>query len=144
MRMAARKGVVERFEDALLDPLVAPQGNWATQVKWEKSQVVEAKEMVGMLVREEDGVDNADPLAEQLLPQVGRRIDEQIAFWKAQEGRTAGPLVVRVVALAHLARTSERRDTGARSRPQQDELPADVGSENVALHVQVADLQVEC
>ena len=43
-------------------------------------QVVESEQVVGVIVREQHGVDDADPLAQQLQTQLRRRVDEQIAL----------------------------------------------------------------
>ena len=45
--------------------------------------------MVGVLVRVEHGVHQADLLAQQLLAQVGRRVDQQIAVGQAQDRAAA-------------------------------------------------------
>ena len=56
--------------------------------------------MVGMFVCVEDRMDDADLLTQQLLSQVRRRVDEQIARRQAQSDPAARAAVTRVVASA--------------------------------------------
>src|SRR5438477_10556130 len=104
------------------------------QIELKQPQIVEAKNMVGVLVREQNGVDDAHPLAQQLLPQIRRRIDEQVAFWQAKERGTSRPFIARIGAGTNFAGTADRRHADARSRSEQNELPADVGGQDVAWH----------
>ena len=90
--------------------------------------------MVGVLVRVQDRVDDADSLPEELLPEVGWRVDEQVALRQADEGGAARPLVARVAAGADFAAAADRRHSDARSRSQQNELPADIGGGDFAGH----------
>ena len=44
----------------------------------EEPGIVEAEQVVGVMVRVGDGVDPADPLAEELDPHLGRGVDQQV------------------------------------------------------------------
>ena len=91
--------------------------------------------MVRVLVREQHSVDNADALAQELLPQIGRRIDQQVALRQADERRAARTFVLRIGAAADFARAADRRHADARSCSEQDELPANISRQHVARHV---------
>jgi hypothetical protein len=130
--LAIGEGIVERLANSLFDDGLTIQRNGVAEVKREEPQIVEAKNVVGVLVREEDGVDEADALAEKLLPQVGGSVDEEVAAWQADERRAAGAFIARIVAGADIAGATDRGDTDTGSRAEQNELAADVSGENVA------------
>ncbi len=71
-------------------------GTGPPSVRGDGPQVVEAEQVVGVVVREQHGVDDADALAEQLQAQLGRRVDEQIALRRADEDGAAIAVVARV------------------------------------------------
>src|SRR5262245_29031216 len=75
-----RERVVKRLADAVFDDWLAIQRNRVAQIERQQPQVVEAENVVGVLVGIEDGVNQPDFFAEKLLPQIGRRIDQQIAL----------------------------------------------------------------
>jgi len=135
--LAIGKGVIERLANAGLDCRFAVERHGVAQIERKEAQVVEAEDVVGVLVREEDRVDDADALAEKLLPQVGRGVDEEIALRQAEEGGAAGAFVAGVGTGADFARAADGRHADAGSRSQQDELAADIGSKDFAGHVVV-------
>ncbi len=99
--------------------------------------------MIGMLVREQHGVHNADALAQKLLTQVRWRVDEQIALRQTNQGSTPRAFVVWIGAGADLAWAADGGHTNARAGTQKDELPTDISSQNVARHVKAARLTVQ-
>ena len=76
--LPVREGVAERQTDALLHDFFAVERHRMPQVERKQPQVVEAENVVGVLVGIEDGVGDADFLPQELLPQIGRSIDKQI------------------------------------------------------------------
>ena len=85
------KGIVERLANAVFDLLLAVDRHRVAQVVGKQPQVVQAEDVVGVVVREERGVDDADLLAQQLRSQIGGRVDQQIALGQAQhQRRSAG------------------------------------------------------
>ena len=68
--------VVERLANPLLDARLAIQRHRPAQIKLHQPQIVQPEHVVRVLVRVEHGVHDADLLAQQLLPQVGRRVDQ--------------------------------------------------------------------
>ncbi len=74
--LAVAEGVVERFANAVFDERLAVERDGMAEVEREEAKIVEAKDVVGVLVGEEDGVDDADLLAEELLAEVGRGVDQ--------------------------------------------------------------------
>ena len=61
-----------------------------SQIKREQPHIVQAHNVIGMLVREQRGVDNTKLLAQKLRPQVGRRIDQQVSFGKPDDETQGG------------------------------------------------------
>src|SRR6185369_8292154 len=101
------------------------------QIKRKQPQVVETENMVRVLMRVCDCVHDSHALAEELLTQIGRRVDEQIAFGQADQGRAPRPLIFGIAAAAYFAWAANRRDADARAGAEQDKLPADIGGQNV-------------
>ena len=85
----AGESVVERLANPLLDRRLAIQRHRPAQVELHQPQIVEPEDVVRVLVRVQHGVDDADPLAQQLLPHVGRRVDQQVAVGQPQSRCTA-------------------------------------------------------
>ena len=59
---------------------VGVEGNFLRSREAERSQIVEAKNMVGVGVGVEDGVDAGDVFAQRLLAEVWPRVDKYAAF----------------------------------------------------------------
>ena len=74
------------------------------------------------------------PLAQQLLPQVGRRVDEQVAAGQAQGQPAARALVAGIVARAHRAAAADGRHADAGARAQKDHAAGDVAADGQAGH----------
>jgi len=121
------KGVVKRPANPLLDQRLAVQRHGMAQIELKQPQVVQSEEMVGVLVREEHAVDDANLLAKQLGSQVGWRVDEQIPPRQTENDGTTRPLIVGVRAGAHLTVATDGGNPHRGSRAQKDELTANVG-----------------
>ena len=68
--------------------------------------VVQTRQVVLVLVGDENGIHSGDILAQELLPQVRTGIDEQIHPIHLHESRSTQPVVTRVGGTAHLALAS--------------------------------------
>lgn len=77
--LVRREGIIERVSKTTLDSFFTIKWQRRIEIELKESQVVEAEDVVGVLVCESDCVNDADSLAKQLLPQVGRGVDEQVA-----------------------------------------------------------------
>lgn len=77
--------------------------------------------MVGVVVGVKDGVDDADPAPEQLQPQFGGRVDEDIPLGGADQHTAAVTVVARVGGTAHGALTADHRHAHRRAGPQKSE-----------------------
>ncbi len=82
--------------------------------------------MIGVLVGKEDGVGDADLFPQELLPQIGGRIDQQISLRQAEEHTAPRPRIPRVDASANLAPAADGRDADGGSSAEEDRLAADV------------------
>jgi hypothetical protein len=120
------KCVTERLPNDLLDPFLGIQRDWMTEIKWEQSQIVESEDVVGVGVREQHAVNDPDPLAQQLRPEIGRRIDEQVSLGQSDQCGASQPLVSRMTAGTDGAATANHGDADRRAGSQQNELTADV------------------
>ena len=87
----------------------------------EEPQVVEAEQVIGVVVRVDDRVHQLHVRAEQLQPQLGRRVDEDVAARRADEHRAAVAVVARVGRLAD--RSSRTRSS---ARPTDVPVPRKV------------------
>ncbi len=117
------EGVVEDAADALLGLGLAVDRHRAADRPGEHPRVVEAEQVVGVVVRERDRVDVPDPLAEQLDAHLGRGVDQQVAAGQADQDAGAGPLVPRVVRGADRALAAEHRDARRGAGPQEHQPP---------------------
>src|SRR3972149_2134749 len=109
--------ITERTADARLDLLLAVDRQLVVEVKGEDPQVVQPEQVVGVSVSVDHRMDDADPLANQLGPQLRWRVDQQIASGKPHDGRTAGSAIFGVAAGASSAPAPDQRGTGGWSRP---------------------------
>ena len=82
------EGVIEHPADRGLGLLLAIHRDRPAEGLGEQPGVVQAEQVVGVVMGVEDRVDLADPLAEQLEPHLGRGVDQQVAG--GQLDRTLG------------------------------------------------------
>ena len=88
------KCVTERLSDMTLDIRFCVKRDGVAKVELKHSQFVEPKDMVGVGVRVQDAVNDADPFAKQLEAEVRRRVDEQVATGEPKNGSAASSLVL--------------------------------------------------
>src|SRR5262249_23375184 len=88
----------------------------------EAPDVVQAKDMIGVGVGEQHRIDAAKVVADRLLPQLGRRVDQQGALPLLYYNGAPGPLVTPVGRGADGAVTLDRRHTVGGSRAEEDDL----------------------
>lgn len=72
---------------------------------------------------EGDRMNDADTFAIQLRAKIGRSVDQQVTFGKAQDDTAPTSLVTRVIAAADFTLTADRRDANGSTAPQHDQLP---------------------
>jgi hypothetical protein len=65
-RLKIRESIVERMPQPLLDRWLTIQGQRMIQIELKESQIVQSKNVIRVLVRISDRMDNPDPFAEQL------------------------------------------------------------------------------
>src|SRR5581483_7458948 len=85
--------------------------------------VVEAIQMIGVEMGEEDRVNELHFLPQQLQPQLGRRVDQQIALRQADENGAAIALIARVRGLAYLAIAANHGDADGGAGAERGEGP---------------------
>jgi hypothetical protein len=132
-----RKRVIERLANPIFHALLAEKRHGPTQVKLHQPQVVETEDMVGMLVRVKDRVHDADLLAKQLLAQIGRGVDEQVAAGQPQNRTAPSTPVSWIWARANVAAAADHRHANAGAGAEQDHLAANVGGYERFSHVSV-------
>jgi hypothetical protein len=133
-----RKRVVERCAQPLFDEVFAVNWQLMAKVEVKHAHIVEAEDMVGVVVREGDGVSQANLLAQQLLTKVGRGVDEQVPVREADCHTAPSAVVLRITASTDLAAAADHRDADAGAGAQEHELAADVGGEERARQVRNA------
>ena len=114
MRLAEGVGVFAA--DGVGDALLGIERNGAAHYVIEGSYVVDASRVVFVLVGDEHGVNLRKAFAQSRLPQIGPRVDEQMAPFGFNVNRTAQPLVLRVNRLTHCAFASHNRNAVRRPR----------------------------
>src|SRR2546428_1120582 len=77
--------------------------------KVERTNVVEAKDVVGMTVRDQHGVEMLQTITQSLLAKVSRGIDDHGLPGMFDQYRDAQPLIPRIVGGAGLAVAGDRR-----------------------------------
>jgi hypothetical protein len=75
------KRIVKCSSYPLLNFGFAEQWNCVADAKGKKPKIIQTMDMVGVFVREHDGIDHSDFLTDQLVSQVRRGIDQEIAAW---------------------------------------------------------------
>ena len=109
--------------DAVLGLLLAEDRDGPADPLGEEPGVVEAEQVVGVMVREGDRVDPADPLAEELDPHLGRGVDQQVPGRERQQHARPGALVPRVARGADGAIAAQHRDARGGPGSQEDQPP---------------------
>jgi len=101
LEVTARDGLAG--EGVLEDPLKVGHGlgrgvdgQWGVAQIAEAPAIVQAHDMVGVAVSEEDRVERADVLAEDLHPELGRGVHDQLDAGGGDVERGAGAMVFRV------------------------------------------------
>ena len=90
---------------------IAVDGQRRALANIERANVVEAENVVGMTVRQQNGVEAVESNTERLLAEVRSGINHNVlAATGDQQGR-AQPLIVGIVGLTHAAGTSEGGNT---------------------------------
>jgi hypothetical protein len=89
----------------------------------EGADVVDAVNVIGVVVRKQDRVNAAYVRGDELKPQLRRRVDENVGSPIGFDERTdARPLVSRIRRPAHLALTSDLWNAETCARPQKREF----------------------
>jgi hypothetical protein len=76
--------------------------------------------MVRMFVGVKHTVDDPDSFSKQLVPKIGRGIDEKITPGKTKDRAAAGPVIPRILAFADRAPAPDGRDADAGTGSQKD------------------------
>ena len=84
-----------------------------------------------MLVRVNDRVRDADSFTNQLSPQIGRGIDQQVPLRQSKNRAGSCSFVPRMIAGAGVAPASDRGNSDRGASAQQDQLAGDVGRERL-------------
>src|SRR5437867_10697931 len=95
------KGVSERLANLLLDFVRAVDRQWPAEAFGKQPHVIETKEVIGMVVRIQDGVNEPDVFPQKLQPQFGGRVDQQVALRSGDENRATVALVAGIGRTAH-------------------------------------------
>src|SRR5689334_15371429 len=87
----------------------------------ECAEVVGAVGVIGVIVREEHGIDAVEPRGDELEAQLGRRVDEYShTRARLDKGTDTGALVAGIRGPAHLAPASQHGDAEARASSEEE------------------------
>jgi hypothetical protein len=129
------KGIRKRLLNAPTNDLSAIDWHWVFQVELEESQVVKTGDMVLMFVRIDHRMQDANFFAQQLGPQIGRRIDQQVSIGQTQNGAAARSLISRMPALANATSATQCRHTYGGASTQQDHPALDISRFRLGFHI---------
>lgn len=82
--------------------------------------------MIGVIMRIQHRVNQADLFPQQLDPKFRCRIDQQVSSRKPQNCGASRPIILGVAALANVTRTTDRGNSDARARAKQDETATNI------------------
>lgn len=82
----------------------------------EQPNVVHTVQMICVLMREEYGMHDPNPLAQQLCSQIRCGVDQEISTGQTKNGTAPGSVVARIGAGANVAAASDCWNTDARPR----------------------------
>ena len=128
------EGVGEDRADRGLNVVLAVDRHRAADRLGEEAGVVEAEEVVGVGVGEGDRVGEADPLAEELEPQLGRRVDQEPAGREVEQDARPRPFVPRVVRAADGAVAAEDGHAGRGPAAEERQSPGEAHDGAVGRH----------
>jgi hypothetical protein len=118
--------IVERSPNAAFYRRLAIQRHGPAKIKLLQPQVIQSKNVVGVLMRIQHGMDHPNLFAQQLMPKVGRGIDQQVSAGQPKHCGTAGASVLRIVTMTYLAAAPDRWHADRGPGAQQDHLPSNV------------------
>ena len=110
-----REDVLEDALDGFEGLRAAVDGDGAGLAEIEGADVVEAEDVVGVAVSEEDGVEFGDADAEGLVTEIGRGVDDDVFVIETDPDGGAEALIARVVRGADVSIAADGwdADTGA-------------------------------
>ena len=132
------EGVVERLPNSPLHALGAIDGQVAAKILGEDPQVIHAKEMVGVFMREEDRMNQPDPFADECVAEVRRRVDQEVAFGQSEHHAATAALVFWIRVHARRAAATDHRHAMRRSRAEEDELLINIAAAKLNAHRPIA------
>src|SRR5262249_30058586 len=115
------EGVRERGANLLFHLRGAIQGHGSAQISGKRPHIVETEEMVRVVVREGDRVDDFDLGPQELQSELRRRVDQEIASRQLNAGGAAVAMIPWIGRIAHRATATDNRNTRAGSRAQENE-----------------------
>ncbi len=118
---AGPKRVAENAPDRVFGVLLAIDRHRPAGPARKLAGIIEPEQVVGMGVRERDRMDPPDPLAQELNPHLGRRVDEQVTRRKRQQHAGPRPLVARIGRRADRAVAADHGNAAGRSGSQKNQ-----------------------
>lgn len=135
-RFPVGEGVVERFSETQFDFVVAVDRHRMSKVKLKQPQIVKAHHVIRVLMGVNHRMNNPDLLANQLVVEVGRGIDKQVALGEPKNRAATCSLVPRMVALAGITTTTDCRHADRCPGPEQNEFALNVSCQWSSCHGQ--------
>jgi hypothetical protein len=126
-RFNVGESVIESSVDSLANAGFTVQRYSMPQPKREQAEIVQAMNVVRMFMGEDDCINMPDPFANQLMAEVGRGVDQQIAPGEAENRGATRAVVVGVGTGANLTAATDHRYPYRCPRSQQDHPSLDFG-----------------
>src|SRR5579863_9950384 len=121
VRIRLVENVLEDTPDVLHRRAVSVNGNRLALAKVEDANVIQTQQVIGVGVRKNDGVEPRHALAQRLLAEVGRRVDDHGSPVELEQHRRPGSLVVRVRRTANRAPAGNGGHTGRGSGAEESQ-----------------------
>ena len=125
------ESVIKSCPQPVINFFAAIDWDRVAQVELEQSQVVKSHHVICVLVRVNHRVRDADPFTNQLSPQIGRGVDQQVPFRQTQNRAGSRSFITRMVASASIAAAADGGDSNRGACAQQNQLAGDVGRERL-------------
>jgi hypothetical protein len=97
-------------------------------VEAERPHIVEAVDMIDMIMRVEHGIDLSDALPKELRPQIGRRVNEKVPIGQPDEHARPGADIARATLEADIATTADHRHPDTRARTEKEHPAGEIAS----------------
>ena len=133
------KGVTEGRPHHFFDIIRAINRQRTAEFSGEQPHIIQAEQVVRVVMRVKHGVGDGYFFAQELHPEFGRGVDEQIPGGEFQQDRTARPVVARIGRCANRTLAPDHRHPDGGAGPQKKKRPHRVHVPSISPRAGLAD-----